>query len=664
MPRVNSDAAPTTHLSDPAAAEYELPLDGFAGTPEEKDRQWFEQCYRGDSQRQLTVRAVVMGGILGIFTAVSNLYTTLKIGWSFGVSITACVISFVVWNSICKLLGGRVTRMSVLENNCMQSTATAAGSSTGSTIATALGALLLITGVQEPWPVAAAFVLFTAALGVFLAIPMKRQMINHEQLRFPTGIATAETLRSLYSKSGESLKQSWSLIIALGAGAAIGTLHTYSELVEQLKLKNRLPEWLDKISGWLYLPDVWNFTGLLNPLARGQMQGLAFEPSVLLVGAGMITGLRVSLSMFAGSALLYYVIAPWLLAHDAANAAAAGFIPSFKISASGDFNPIRWALWGGTSIMVFSSLMQVALNWRTVLRAFMIFKKDERSAVHDAAEAVEVPNSWLFIGLIPITIGILIVQYFAFHIAVWLGLISVAFSFVVSLVACRATGETDQTPIGAMGKVTQLLYAVLPGAKGIASINLMAAGTTAAASGAAADLLTDLKSGYLLGANPRRQFLAQFYGVFFGVIAVVPAWYLMVPDKKALEAFNPPATNMWKAVADLLTQGINQLPTTALIAIVIGALVGMGLPLIEKLWPKAQPYLPSAMGLGFAGVVPFQNSFSFLIGAVVVAGWQKWNRKNSEIFAIPVASGLIAGESLVAAFIAIACTLVGFLAVR
>jgi uncharacterized oligopeptide transporter (OPT) family protein len=192
----------------------------------------------------------------------------------------------------------------------------------------------------------------------------------------------------------------------------------------------------------------------------------------------------------------------------------------------------------------------------------------------------------------------------------------------------------------------------------------MAAGTTAAASGAAADLLTDLKSGYLLGANPRRQFLAQFYGVFFGVIAVVPAWYLMVPNKKALEAFNPPATNMWKAVADLLTQGINLLPTTALLAIVIGALVGMGLPLIEKLWPKAQPYLPSAMGLGFAGVVPFQNSFSFLIGAVVVAVWQKWNQKNSDIFAIPVASGLIAGESLVAAFIAIACTLVGFLAVR
>src|SRR5256885_9115475 len=100
-----------------------------------------------------------------------------------------------------------------------------------------------------------------------------------------------------------------------------------------------------------------------------------------------------------------------------------------------------------------------------------------------------------------------IVQFLAFRISIPLGLIAVAMSFVVSWVCCRATGETDTTPIGPMGKVTQLLYAILPGAKGLATINLVAAGVTSAAGGAAADLLTDLKSGYLLGANPRKQFL-------------------------------------------------------------------------------------------------------------------------------------------------------------
>jgi len=103
-------------------------------------------------------------------------------------------------------------------------------------------------------------------------------------------------------------------------------------------------------------------------------------------------------------------------------------MPSFKVSPEGNFNPARWALWGGTSLMVFASLTQVALNWRTVARSFMMFNKEERSATQTAAEAVEVPNSWLVIGLIPVTIGLVIVQYFAFHIAIGLGLISVALS--------------------------------------------------------------------------------------------------------------------------------------------------------------------------------------------------------------------------------------------
>jgi uncharacterized oligopeptide transporter (OPT) family protein len=189
----------------------------------------------------------------------------------------------------------------------------------------------------------------------------------------------------------------------------------------------------------------------------------------------------------------------------------------------------------------------------------------------------------------------------------------------------------------------------------------MAAGATASAGGAAADLLTDLKSGYILGANPRKQFIAQFIGVFFGTVAIVPAWYAMVPNKKALEAFNPPATNMWKAVADLLTQGVHMLPVTAIWAIVIGAILGVALPVAGKLWPRAHPYLPSAMGLGLSWVMVFQNSLSFAIGAVLVALWTKLHKRTSDAYYVPLASGLIAGESLIAALIAIACTAVGLL---
>ncbi len=647
-----------------APSSFELPLKGFKGTPDEIDRQWYEQVYkgRGDSMAQLTVRSVVMGGVIGMVMAVSNLYTTLKLGWSFGISITACVISFVVWNAIRTILGGRITQMTILENNCMQSTATAAGGSTGATIGTAFGALLLIQGVHTSWWILVPFAMLTAALGVFLAIPMKRQMINQEQLKFPSGIATAETLQSLYSKGVEAMQKAWALIFALIVGGIVGILRSYSALADQFTAKGHPQAWLDKLlENKVLIPEVLNFTGRLNPLSHGNMAGFGFEPSVLLIGAGMITGLRVSLSMLAGSALLYFVVAPQLLAGDIANAGVLNYVPSFKVSAEGNFNPMRWALWGGTSVMVFSSLVQMALNWRTVARAFSIFKKGDQSAHSAAMDAIEVPNSWLIIGMIPITIGLVIVQYLAFKISIGLGLVAVAMSFVASLVCCRAVGETDTGPVGAMGKVTQLLYAVLPGAKGLAEVNLMAAGVTAASGNASADLLTDLKSGYLLGANPRKQFIAQFCGIFFGIFAVIPAWYAMVPNKEALEAMNPPATNMWKATADLLTQGIHMLPKTAITAIVIGALVGLLLPVIEKLFPKAQRFLPSAMGLGLSWVVPFQNALSFAIGAVIVFVWQKFSRKKSDTFAVPIASGLVAGESLVAAFIAIGCTLVGLL---
>ncbi|HSJ01776.1 MAG TPA: OPT/YSL family transporter, partial [Verrucomicrobium sp.] len=186
-------------------------------------------------------------------------------------------------------------------------------------------------------------------------------------------------------------------------------------------------------------------------------------------------------------------------------------------------------------------------------------------------------------------------------------------------------------------------------------------GMTSAAGASAADLLTDLKSGYLLGANPRRQFMAQFFGVFFGTLAVVPAWYALVPNRAALEAFNPPAANMWKAVCDLLTQGVHMLPPTAIVAMVVGAVIGVSLPVLERLLPKARPYLPSAMGLGLGLVIPFQNGLSFALGAALAVLWAKVRPKSAETFCVPVASGLVAGESLVAAVIAILCTVAGFM---
>ena len=108
--RTSPPEPPEVTVSD---ADLELPIRGFQGTPEEIERQWFEKIYtgRGDRQKQLTLRAVLMGGVLGMFMSISNLYTTLKLGWAFGVAITACVLSFVIWNALRALSGGRLSQM-------------------------------------------------------------------------------------------------------------------------------------------------------------------------------------------------------------------------------------------------------------------------------------------------------------------------------------------------------------------------------------------------------------------------------------------------------------------------------------------------------------------------------------------------------------------------
>lgn len=224
-------------------------------------------------------------------------------------------------------------------------------------------------------------------------------------------------------------------------------------------------------------------------------------------------------------------------------------------------------------------------------------------------------------------------------------------SFFLALVACRATGETDVTPMGAMGKISQLTYAVL--ARNNMTTNLMAASVTANVAVASADLLSDLKSGYLLGANPRKQFIAQFCGIFFGTISIVPAWYLLIPTPAILESYNPPSVNMWRAVAEALSHGITSIPPMARMGILIGGGLGIVLALIDFFAPpKVKRFLPSAMGLGMSWVFPFANSFSFFIGALLAYIWAKVKPQQAALYTIPIASGAVAGESLLSALIA------------
>ena len=97
-------------------------------------------------------------------------------------------------------------------------------------------------------------------------------------------------------------------------------------------------------------------------------------------------------------------------------------------------------------------------------------------------------------------------------------------------------------------------------------------------------------------------------------------------------------------MAKLLSAGVESLPMSARIAVLLGALIGIALPVLEKLFPRARPFMPSAMGLGLGWIVVFSNTLSFAIGAMLVWVWHKLHARSEAVLSVPIASGLIAGE--------------------
>src|ERR1039457_3752296 len=582
-----------------------LRVEGFKGTSEEIERQWFEEVYRGggDSMPQLTLRAVLMGTALGGVLSLTNLYIGLKAGWSFGVTITACIVSYGVW-SVFLRLGLAKTPMTILENNCMQSTSSAAGYSTGSTLVSAFAAYFMINNQAVPLGLTLAWVFFLAILGVTMAIPMKRQMINVEQLRFPTGIATAETLRALYSK-GQRAVQS--------AG-----LRLISSRLEPFGL-GALVDRFDKV--------------VFGPVWVGRTVTFVWDP--IFIAAGTLMGIRPAASILLGGTLCWAVFVPVMQAHGV-------------ITGTSYRNIVQWTLWGGVSCMVVSGLLAFFMQWRAIAKAFRGLRGlfSGASRPNGDIDAIETPVSWFVAGQAVSLVALCWLAKVSFNMPIWQCVIAVLMSFFLSLVACRVTGETDTTPTGAMGKVTQLVFGALN--PGNMNVNLMSANITSSAAISSADLLTDLKSGYLLGANPRKQFIAQFCGIFIGTLATVLAFRVMVPTASVLgsDQFPAPAAQSWRAVALALSKGFESLEPVKIWSIAIGGATGALLTLLPLWFPRHAKWMPSAAGIGLSWTFHWYYGFLFFVGAH--AGWlmERKDPERADLYNYPVSSGVIAGGSL------------------
>ncbi len=679
------------------AGETVIPPEPPVHAPQaERDAYWRKHVYIADKQPQFTLRAALVGGVLGGLLSITSLYITLKTGWGLSLVTLAVLGTYAGTRLLSRVTGGAVREFSMLENSAMSSVASTASSTTGMCVVGAFGGMLLIRG-EHPNTLAMMAVIGSGALlGVALSIPMKRRMVNEEDLPYPSPKAGAVMLKTLYADGREGLVQARALFSALAVGSVYGLFRSWEGLAEAFKKMGKESPTLNALAEYGVPSEVsahgvakWAQAKLAAaqagasqtfapvyelvagvalrvqgalPLGDRQIaiHGLSFDPSIMLISVGLIIGVRVALSMIVGSALLHFVLVPimfeadrsWLALHGAVGFKAA--LPVAVHDGVSVVNPAKWALWGGTVLMVTASFVSLGLQMPSLIRSF---KKmlSAKSGGEDPVADVETPLKWtLWIGL-PGAVVLVLAQWIGFGVNPLLGIAAIVMSFGISIVCCRACAEADMNPVGAMGKVTQLVFAFLPGAAGNAATNLLSAGSTSSAGGASADIMGDQKANRIIGANPRQVVYANLTGILFGVVCVVPAWFMLVPDKAALESkYTAIPAQMWSAVAKLLTQkpvnGEPLLPYGTTTLMIVCAVVGALIPLVSHFVPKIARWMPSTMGLGLSLVLPFSNCLSFALGALIMVIWEKGHRKSAMAFGLILASGLLSGQAIAESF--------------
>jgi len=554
-------------------------------------------------ERELTLRSLLTGVLLGAALTPCNVYAGLKIGWSFNMSIIALLVGFGFWRSIEAARGG--AEWTRKESNISQTTASSAASIISGGLVAPIPAHALITGESLSMGPMMAWVFAVSFLGIWVAWYLRPMLVVRSGLRFPSGMATLETLEDIFGHGREAIRR---IGVLAGAGALSAVLKGINDFAFAL------PRW--------------------SPSALWAKFTFTLEPSLLLVGFGGIIGLRVGLSLLLGALVAWAGLAPWLLE--------TGWIVVDDASASSLFGPlVEWLLWPGVSLMVGASLSSFALQVITALRAGTPFA---------AGQGVSPQPNWRWppvLGLALATVLTVVLQVVLFDIAPWLAVLAVPFAALLATVAARVVGDTGIPPIGAIGKVSQLGFGVLVPGQAIA--NLMPANVAGGAAGQCADLLNDFKTGHGIGAAPDRQVIAQCLGVLTGSLVGVVVYLALIPDPARLltEEWPAPAVATWKAVAETLAVGWSAVPRGAGPAMIAGVLAGTLMALADGLLPpERRRWVPSAVAVGLAFVIPASISIMMCLGAVLVSALARWRPGWATRYAVAASAGLIAGESL------------------
>jgi putative OPT family oligopeptide transporter len=565
------------------------------------------------SRNTLTIRAVLSGMIIGAVLTPCNIYSGLKIGWSFNISIIALLITSGFWTLLSRL---RLTHsLATGEANIAQTAASSSANIISGGLVAPIPALAMLTGSNLPFTQLVIWVFAVSFLGIWVAWYLRASLIVRSGLAFPTGRATAETLMEIFEKGHEPTLKLRVLLCTTGIAGLL--------------------KWID--STWASLPRpglgfALPATGNLTGYAGMSAKNLTFtlDPSLLLAGFGAIIGFRNGLSLLLGGLFSWGILGPFGLSQ--------GFIAAGEnnLDSSWFTVMIEWLLWPGVALMASAAIT------RFLLQAW----SNRHLAIENRGfNNMTVSTIARMIGLFLASTLVVLLQAIIFDINWFLAMLAVPVAFLLAIVASRVVGETGIPPIGAIGKVSQLTTGTL--APGETTANLLGANVAGGAAGQSADLLNDLKVGYLIGTPPHYQVIAQFFGILTGSVMGSIVYLQLIPDPVKMlvtDEWPAPAVATWKIVAETIGNGLESIPPSAIWAVACGTCLGMTGAWLQQ--RKPQVWLPNVPAFGLAMVIPASISITMFIGSLVAKVIERYKPSIAQRFLVAAASGLIAGESL------------------
>ncbi|HXN16384.1 MAG TPA: OPT/YSL family transporter, partial [Usitatibacter sp.] len=596
-------------------------------TREQKDRWWLETVYRGDMP-QLTVRSAVTGFLLGGVLAATALYIAGKTGITIGVGLTSVILAFAIYRGLNS--AGLAQDFTILENNCTQSIATAAGYMVSPLVA-ALAAYMMVTNRIIPAAHIIAWMIVVAMIGVLLAFPLKRRFINEEQMPFPEGRAAGVVLDALYTGAAEAGMFKAKVLGMTAAIAAAYQLLISDGWMKLLQFKIlRMHQWAGMKEPWTIherLDTYYYAASSYVPRILGtdiRQLGLRLTLDVAMLGIGGLMGLAVATSCLLGMLVNFVVLAPIMIQHGDIVARVGPTGIAIPISRAEIVN--QWSLWWGVTMMVVGSMVSLLARPKVITSAFTALRGKKREGA-DVLRHIEFPL-WISAVGIPI-FGVLgaWVSHAFFGVPWLLAFISLPLIFVLSVICANSMALTSWTPTGSLSKITQFTMGAIDRTN--PASNLIPAGMTGEIAANASNLLSDIKPGYMLGAKPRQQAVGHVIGVFAGAICCVPLFFLLFlpPDANGLRSpativsdqFGMPGALQWKGVAELIAKGVSALPYSAVVSMIVAAVVAIAIEVARTVTKGRFPLSAVAIGLGV--VLPPEATFAMWVGAMLF-WWQ------------------------------------------